>query len=261
MEKTEPYGAFHLAFFCIGVPLAVAAAFLLSRIGEKGGRVLLLSLGVLLLLGETYKQLFYIAVDGTPRAEYFPFQLCSVPMYVCLAAPFVKNEKAHRTLSTFLSTFGLMGGAASYISPGSMIHPFLAMTLHSFIWHLALIFLGVWAALSRSASLEKGGFRSVLAMYLCLSAAAFAINSAFHGIHPEVNMFYIGPTPSTLPVCREITARFGVAVNSVVYLSALSTCAFLIFSAWRFICKFCPKAFCPPPQISSSMKGNTDEDQ
>ena len=98
-------------------------------------------------------------------------------------------------------------------------------------------------------------------MYLCLSAAAFAINSAFHGSHPEVNMFYIGPTPSNLPVCREITARFGVAVNSIVYISALSTCAFLIFLTWRLIYRSCPKAFCPPLQNVPSMKGNTDEDQ
>lgn len=243
MENTEPYGPFHLAFFCLGVPAAVVAARLSSRLSQKGGRALLLSLGVLLLLGETYKQLFYIAVDGEPRAEYFPFQLCSVPMYVCLAAPFVRNEKAYRTLTAFLATFGLMGGAASYISPGSMIHPYLAMTLHSFIWHLLLIFLGVWAALSQIASLEKGGFRAVLAMYLILAAAAFAINTAFHGSHPEVNMFYIGPTPSDLPVCREITARFGVAVNSIVYISALSLCAFLIFSAWRLIYRLCPKLF------------------
>ena len=48
-------------------------------------------------------------------------------------------------------------------------------------------------------------------------------------------MFYLGPTPSPLPVCRDITARLGVFANSIIYMLALTLCAFLIYLAWGLI--------------------------
>jgi hypothetical protein len=67
-------------------------------------------------------------------------------------------------------------------------------------------------------------------MYFSLCIVAFAINLiCINAPGADVNMFYIGPKPSNLPVCREITARFGVAVNSVIYTISLSSCAALIF--------------------------------
>lgn len=242
MPEAEPYGAFHLCFFIIGVPAAAVTAVLLCRIRIRKGTdntgafdKVTFSAGLILMLGEIFKQLFYPAVEGAWRAEFFPFQLCSIPMYVAVAVPFIKNERISRAAYTFLATYGLMGGAASYISPGTMLRPYFAITLHSFLWHLFLIFLGVYAAVGDKASRTIRGFSDTAIFYLLLSAAALSVNIAFHPTHPEVNMFYLGPTPSSLPVCRDITARFGWQVNSVLYISALTLCAFLIHLLWHAI--------------------------
>lgn len=232
----KPYGSFHLAFFAVGVPAACVLAVLTSKIKPKKERAcrdpLMFAVGMILLLGEIYKQLFYPAVEGKWRADLIPFQLCSIPMYVALAAPFVKNERARGAAYTFLATYGLMGGAASYISPETMLRPYLAMSLHSFLWHLTLIFLGVRAAAGGRCGKR---FSDAAAFYLMLCAAAFAINFSMHKSHPEVNMFYLGPTPSPLPVCRDITALLGWQVNSILYMAALTLCAFLIWLSWRLI--------------------------
>lgn len=230
---TEPYGAFHLLFFIVGVPAAVLLGILTSRRGDSGRRdMLTFAVGIALMLGEAYKQLFYPAVEGAWRADLFPFQLCSIPMYVAVSAPFIKNDRARMAAYTFLATYGLMGGAASYISPGTMLRPYLAMTLHSFLWHLTLIFLGVHAAASGRCGKR---FSDAAVFYLCLCAAAFAINFTSHASHPEVNMFYLGPTPSELPICRDITAALGWQVNSILYMAALTLCAFLIHLSWRAV--------------------------
>lgn len=226
----RPYGAFHLCFLLIGVPSAVALGILTARRKKEGFDSVTFAVGILLAVGEAYKQLFYPAVEGAWRADLFPFQLCSIPMYAALAAPLIKNDRARRAVYTFLATFGLMGGAASYIAPGTMLRPYLPIAVHSFLWHLALIFLGVRAAVSRRAG---GRFSDVLALYLALCAAAFAINLGFHATNPEVNMFYLGPTPSNLPICRDITEMFGWGVNSVLYILALSLGAYLISLLWR----------------------------
>ncbi len=254
--SAEPYGAFHLFFLILGVPAAVAAACLIPRRGEQSERQrrdarLFFAVGVCLCLGETYKQLFYPAVEGAWRADLFPFQLCSVPMYICILIPFI-GARASRAARTFLATFGLLGGAASYIAPGTMLRPYLSVTIHSFLWHLCLIFLGVYAARTVWDGAENSpsgeDFRSppraffdTAALYLILCLIALVINIAFHPSHPEVNMFYLGPTPSTLPVCRDITARFGVAVNSVLYAGAVLFCAFLIYLLWPHVMRLSAK--------------------
>ena len=47
--------------------------------------------GFLMLISEIWKQycLTYIMNEGTYNWWYFPFQLCSIPMYVCLLLPFL----------------------------------------------------------------------------------------------------------------------------------------------------------------------------
>ncbi len=244
----EPYGVFHLAFLLLGVPAAVAAACLIPRRGDASETRLFFSFGVILAVGETYKQLFYPAVEGAWRADLFPFQLCSVPMYICLLLPCL-HGRAREAAMTFLATFGLMGGVASYIAPGTMLRPYLAMALHSFLWHLALIFLGVRASFSVREHTARG-FLGAARLYLGLCLAAFGINLAFHASHPEVNMFYLGPTPSPLPLCRDITARLGVAANSALYISALTAAAALVYAAWAVL-----------RAVASKKKGHTDENK
>ena len=234
MTPPRPYGAFHLIFFAVGIALTAVLTTALRRISERAAVRLYAGIGVALIAAEAYKQLFYIAAEGEWRADLFPFQLCSVPMYICVAIPFLRG-RARRCAYTFLSTYALLGGAASYISPDTMCRPYVAMTAHSFLWHMTLIFLGVFTAASGRAGLKRRDFADAAALYLALCAAAFSINLAFHASHPEVNMFYLGPAPSALPVCRDITRIFGWGINSIAYMLAVTAAAFLIHEGFIII--------------------------
>ncbi len=238
MERPRAWGAFHALFFFIGIPLAILLAFALRKISKKSEKNLFLTVGIALIISEIFKQLAFTAIEGTYRFDLIPFQLCSIPMYLCVLIPILPDGKIQRAMRTFTATFGLMGGVASYIAPGTMCREWLELTLHSFLWHLTLVFLGFYIFFSQNTKIQKSDFLGVELLYLSLCAIAFVINLTLldaPGI--DVNMFYIGPKPSTLPICREITAHFGVAVNSIIYATALSICAFLIYFFERLLKK------------------------
>lgn len=238
MERPRAWGSFHALFFFIGIPLAILLALALRKISKKTEKRLFLTVGIALIISEIFKQLAFTAIEGTYRFDLIPFQLCSIPMYLCILMPMIPDGKIQRAMRTFIATFGLMGGVASYIAPGTMCRDWLELTLHSFLWHLILIFLGFYVFFSHNTKIQKGDFPGAEILYLSLCAVAFLINLIFiNAPGVPVNMFYVGPKPSDLPICREITARFGVAVNSIGYISALSLCAYLIHLAESFIKK------------------------
>ncbi len=230
MERPDAWGAFHSLFFFIGIPAAILVAFFLRGISKKSEKILFFTIGTLLALSEIFKGLAFTAIEGAYRFDLIPFQLCSIPMYLCILMPMLPEGKLSGAMRTFIGTFGLMGGVASYIAPGTMCRDWFELTLHSFIWHLILIFLGFYVFFSHNTKIQKYDFLRAEILYLSLCAIAFVINLlCFNTLGIPVNMFYIGPKPSILPICREITAQFGVAVNSVIYILALSTCAFLMY--------------------------------
>lgn len=230
MERPEAWGNFHAHFFFIGIPAAILIAFLLRKLGKKGEKRLFLSAGIFLIVSEIFKQIAYTLIEGGYRFDLIPFQLCSIPMYLCILIGIFPDGRLARISKTFMATYGLMGGVASYISPGTMCREWLEITLHSFIWHLILIFLGFFVFFANIEELGKRDFAGAVLMYFSLCAVALAINLiCINAPGGDVNMFYIGPKPSVLPICRDICARFGVAVNSVIYIASLTACSFLIF--------------------------------
>ena len=99
MTPPAPYSAFHILLTLFGAGLAVFFARIFRKkirstsAPEPYFRRILFSCGVLLALMELYKQafLYVIEFDSHFNWWYFPFQLCSVPMYICLAAPLLRS--------------------------------------------------------------------------------------------------------------------------------------------------------------------------
>ena len=84
----------------------------------------------------------YIIGDGQYQWWIFPFQLCSVPMYLCLIIPFIKEGKIKKSFYLFLSTYNLLGGFVAMFEPSGLSHSYWTLTLHAYIWHLLLVFIG-----------------------------------------------------------------------------------------------------------------------
>lgn len=90
-------------------------------------------IGIFLLTSEILKQLLltFVMNNGHYNLWYFPFQLCSLPMYLLVLYPFFHTEPARNTILGFLSTYNLLGGIAVFFDTSGMHYPLLILTVHS----------------------------------------------------------------------------------------------------------------------------------
>ena len=232
MEKPKAYGSFHLTFTFVGFALCLLFAYLLRHLGEKGNRRLLTSLGVFLILTEIYKQLFYTYYIGGGSYQWwiFPFQLCSVPMYLCVIAPWVKNKKISHAMYSFMTTFNLLGGFMAFIEPSGIVHEYWTLTLHAFVWHMTLVLIGFYLVASGRGATEMRDFRGGVITFVALCAVAFCINLLFWTPSGgDINMFFVGPRNSSLLVFKQIAEAAGWYISTLLYIPAVSLGAFLFF--------------------------------
>lgn len=236
MEKPKAYGPFHLIFFFVGLAVSVFFAWRLRKLDDKGNRRLLMGAGLFLLITELYKQLFYFCYIGQNTYQWwiFPFQLCSVPMYLCLIAPNLKNKAIAGGMYNFMVYFNLLGGFIAFLEPSGLVHEYLTLTLHAFCWHMMLVFVGLYLAFSHRAGIRLRDYSTAVLTFLSLAALAFIINLVFRKVSGgSINMFFVGPSNSSLIVFKDIAKNHGWYISTLAYLPTVSLGAFLVFGLVR----------------------------
>lgn len=244
MDPPAPYSLFHISITAVGI---VSAVWLSRRLMRRRTRSeetcgvsfdpqadmvqrvcrILFTCGILLAVGELYKQLFlYYVVFGTYNWWYFPFQLCSIPMYLCLLLPMLRrNERLFRVVCTFLQDFGLLGGIMALAEPSGLMHPYWTLTLHGLVWHILLVFIGLVLAYSRIPLRRPADYLKTLPLLALFCLIATGINLATGG---AADMFYISPYyPVTQAVFNQISLRLGTAAGICIYLLCLCAGGFL----------------------------------
>ena len=201
-------------------------------------RVLLpvLILGLLLLFMELWKQLYlyFYVFDRQYRVWYLPWQLCSMPIYLCLiysVGMLVSGRKAAcalRPLAVFMADYGLLGGIAALLVPDGFTwpdHPLL--TFHGYLWHILLILLSLYLTLQGLSDTRKGAFWKTLPVFFTAALLAEVLNVLLHPFG-DCDMFYISPYHlSSQPVFREIDRVIGRGPGILLYLAAVILGAFL----------------------------------
>lgn len=238
MIKPKPYGIFHLSFMIIGFALCALLAYRLKNIGEKGNRYLLMGIGIFLAVCELYKQLFYYyhICCGEYAWWIFPFQLCSVPMYLCIVAPMLKEGPIQKGMYSFMMTYNLLGGFITFFEPSGIITEHWTITLHAFTWHMLLVFIGLYLGFSRRGGYEIRDYLGATKTFLILCLIAFTINVAVKAATGEsINMFFIGPQNSSLVVFKQISEAFGWYVSTALYIPCVCLGAYLIFLPFHLL--------------------------
>lgn len=223
MERPQSYGAFHLIFALTGIAVCIVLAYLLRKTSDKANRALLLGVGIFLIIAELYKQFFYYFVvhDCYYPAWIVPFQLCSVPMYLCVFCGLCKNEKINAWFYDFMFAFNLLGGAISFTEPSGLNHPYLMLTLHAYIWHLSLVFLGFYLYFSKRACNDWKGYFKGLAIFFACAGIAQILNVTLIK-YDTVNMFFISPyVRSSIVVFKDFWENLGWFANMCLFLLAL----------------------------------------
>ncbi len=232
MTPPRPYGAFHLTFTFVGLAISLFAAWKLRNIGQRKGRILIFCVGLFLFACEVYKQLFYtFCIDEVGYKWWiFPFQMCSVPMYLCLIAPLLKPGKVSRAMYNFMTIFNLLGGFITYFEPSGISLPYWSLTLHAYTWHMVLVFLGLFLNFAGFGGRKMKDYWTAAATFAALCVVAFCINLLLWDVaQGDINMFFIGPKESSLVVFSDISVNCGWLVNALVYIPVVCLGAFLIF--------------------------------
>lgn len=181
----------------------------------------------------------------------FPFQLCSVPMYLGLFCALCKNEKINSYLYEFMFAVNMFGGLMAFIEPSGINHPYLTITLHAYIWHASLIFLGLYLYFSGRACRDVYSYRKSAMIYLCSCVLAQTFNLIFAG---EVNCFYISPyIRSPLAVFKNIYEACGWVVNMIlIILGVFIASAVVYYVGYAFRVYSARKSAADSEQIKES---------
>ncbi len=190
--------------------------------------------GILMLLSEIWKQycITFIINEHCYNWWYFPFQLCSIPMYMCLLLPFVP-ETIQRIFLTFLMTFGLMAGIFTFFDTSGLHYPYAPLTVHSYAWHVLLIVIGIITGICRGKKNTAGEFSGSAVCYLACCVIATVLNIVFHP-YGNINMFYISPYYTMgQKVFKDIAVFTGNTAGIFIYIGANIAGAYLICLIWN----------------------------
>ena len=256
-ETPSVFGMAHIISLVIIAVLNIAAFFILRNLDEKRLLSVLRALGSLMILAEIFKQWFcYVYVFNMEvNLWFFPWQLCSMAMYLSFAAIYLKGKIQIAAL-VFLATYSLFADLVALALPYDMLRPQIALFIHSFAYHGLVITESMIAIMILSKKMcgrkqvvdvsctDSAGksivpsaspkFMHATVLFLAMAAIAEVINVAshviFNDIHVEPNMFYITPFyPTTQPILHDIAVNYGVAVEIVLYLALIILMSYIVF--------------------------------
>lgn len=149
----------------------------------------------------------------------------SAEMEQCIPAP---DDMECRIDAMVL--YNLLGGAIAFAEPSGLLHGHLFLTIHSCVWHMLLVFVGLFLCMSRRGGTEMSDFFSATWIFYILCGAAFALNCFVQfGLGQEMNMFFVGPGNSPIIVFKQFSEWFGWYINTPIYMLAVSLGAYLLF--------------------------------
>ncbi len=239
---------FHFLWLGLMVLLCVAVCKLWAKKhDDRTDRIVIGVFAMLMLFGELFKQLFWYEFYGYYRWEVFPFQFCSVPIYISLFATFSPWEKARELCYRFLAFFGIIGGLAVMAVPTAVLYTyFVAISLHSMIWHSILVAMGAYLIVSRGYGKKLRELLAPFMMFLGCVALAIIGNVLVYKLHlgteacqpgDNLSMFYLSPYyPTQFPLLG-VVQEFSYPLFVLCYIAFFTALSLVV---WKFS-NFCRK--------------------
>lgn len=230
----EMFGILHISLLII-ITVVSAVFFIMLRKRKEATLLRIIGiLGIIMVIGEVWKQWFvprYVYTDG-PSTWFFPWQLCSMAMYCSTLLPYLKG-KTQNTVLVFLATYSLLSAIIALLIPADMMRPQIWLFCHGFIYH-AIMILECLAAILILKQRKKSPFLPAVILFSAMAVIAEIINIISHHIindtHVEANMFYITPYyPTTQPVFHEISVALGILPGAIIYLAAITLGSYLLY--------------------------------
>ena len=241
MTKPKPFGWFHLTSIAIIATLVTLAIVFRKKISRKFVNITMLVVGIALIVSEAIKQCIHSmdVVDGVAKWSYawerFPFQFCSVPIFLYVFAGIVRKGKVYDTILCFLAIFAPFGGASTLVYPVTVMSSVLYLSLHTVFWHGAMIVIAFMLLATKSIEFKFKSVWKACIVFVIILALAEAMNFIWHFYgdpEQEFNMFYISPYYTCdMPLLHEIQKKAPYIVFFLSYSVGFVVIAFMIMGA------------------------------
>lgn len=252
MPTPTLYGWYHLMW--LGIMVA-ATVFLCRKFGRSSdktiGRVVFFT-AVIVALFEVYKQVNYTFVveDGKINTDYqwyiFPFQFCSMPMYVGLLTGVFRKGRVHNALYAFLSTYAIFAGLCVMAYPGDVFTSTIGVNIETMFCHASMIPIGILLMYSGKVEVKH---RTILKAIPVFVSALFLANlfneiAYFSGLleRESFNMFYISRhLEGHLPVYSNVQAVVPYPFCLIIYILGFTLAAYIMMLIYMGVSALCKK--------------------
>lgn len=246
-EMTTPtnYGIWHIISLLLVIGLTVFLCVKFKDCKDKTFRRIILISWVVILVLEIYKQIvFSFDWDGniaTWDFEWyaFPFQLCSMPLYLLPFVAFLKDGKVRDSIMSFLATFAFFGGLATMLYPNNVFISTIGINIQTMVHHGLQVVLGIFIFVYNRKKFNLKFFLLGIIPYVILVAIAMMSNLImFRVLSEEFNMFYISPYyECVLPLLGDIQKAVPYVVFLLTYILGFVLVACLMYLIMRGIYK------------------------
>lgn len=237
MERPKPYGWFHLV--CIF--LTILSIFLLrNKKSEKSLKAVLGTYGIIALILEVLKNISWSANldSGIITWDYqwyiFPFQLCSLPIYISLICFFTNNKKVHNYLLPFLAYVTILGGIATILLPDSCFTNEILININTMWIHCASLVLSFYLMLSGHVKPNLTSIKNAISVFIWCILIASLLNYFVYKSNilngETFNMFFISPYfNSTLPLFSDIQPKLPYMIFLLIYFLIVTLGSLIIY--------------------------------
>ena len=239
MERPTNYGWFHLLFFA----LSILAGILLCVTHKKGNdsrvRRAVFFTGVIVILLEIFKMFvysFYIE-DNKLLWDFqwyvFPWQFCSIPMYVSLLTGLFKKGKIHQSLVAFLATYAIFAGLCVMLYPNDVFIGQIGVNVQTMICHGSMLTIGIYLYGSGYVKTEHKTILRAIPVFAVAVSVAALLNEVVYksGIlaGETFNMFFISPYfEGTLPVYSLVQKVVPFPWCLFIYIAVFTLAAYVM---------------------------------
>ena len=164
----------------------------------------------------------------------FPWQFCSIPMYVGVLQGLIKKGKVHDALCGFLATYAVFAGICVMLYPTDVFTPTLFICIQTMLCHGTMFPVGSYLIYSGHVQTKHRTFLGAMIVFAVAMFCAIIMNEVFYssGIlgGETFNMFFISRHfASTRPVYSSIHTLLPFPLNLVAYFLGFSAAAYVIF--------------------------------
>lgn len=237
MEEPACYGWYHLLWLGLMIFVTVMLCIFRKHDDFRQVRRLVLTVALITIVLEIYKQINYTFGDGSSAPEYlwyaFPWQFCSTPMYVGLLAGLTPKGKFHDALCAYLATFSIFAGVCVMLYPGDVFIETAGINIQTMICHGSMITVGAYLLATGHVKLEHKTVLKAVPVFAVTVGIAMILNEVAHATglleNHNFNMFYISPyCDPSLPVYSLVQQVVPYPWSLLIYIAGFTAAAYVM---------------------------------